>query len=105
MNEPTQPGLGPQTGETLESVVSGETAAHASSATGDAARSASGFPLDSMFNSTEEMLQGLRPGLVIAERFRLEAPLGQGGMGVVHRCRDLELDRKARTGLCHRRRW
>ena len=86
MNDPTQPGIGLDGGETVDGAAPGGTVAYASP---DSAPSVS--PLDSVFNSTEDVLQKLRPGMVIAERFRLESPLGQGGMGVVWKATHLAL--------------
>jgi tRNA A-37 threonylcarbamoyl transferase component Bud32 len=40
-----------------------------------------------------ELASSFRPGIVIADRYVLEAELGHGGMGVVFRARDLRLGR------------
>ena len=37
-------------------------------------------------------MEGIRLGRVIASRYRLEAPLAQGGMGSVWKARHLQLD-------------
>src|SRR5215470_4367102 len=44
----------------------------------------------------------LAPGSVVQGRFRIEAPLGRGGMGVVWRAHDLQLDRRVAIKLDHR---
>lgn len=42
-----------------------------------------------VFNNDEEFPRRLRPGVLLANRYDIETPIGRGGMGSVYRARDL----------------
>nr|WP_263429463.1 serine/threonine-protein kinase [Nannocystis pusilla] len=42
----------------------------------------------------------LAPGTLVADQYRIERPLGEGGMGVVFLARDIRLDREVAVKVC-----